>query len=169
MRRLLLNLAFVAVPLDSRGAQRRYSTLRHFSEVRDRHLLTVELKLLGASSLLGLAQIIAASHAASLQRGYRWTGSARDEPVPPLTGIAGRLQRSQVNFLESFPLFAALLLADHLAGRNGALTLWGAHLYFWGRLAYVPLYVSGIPIIRSLAWNVAAVGILLLAVALFAG
>jgi hypothetical protein len=46
------------------------------------------------SVVLGLVQIVLASHAASLQRGYLWTAGSRDETVPPLTGIAGRLERA---------------------------------------------------------------------------
>ena len=53
--------------------------------------MTFELKILALSVVLGLVQIVLASHAASLQRGYLWTAGSRDEAVPPLTGIAGRL------------------------------------------------------------------------------
>ena len=67
--------------------------------------MTVELKMLTLSVVLGIVQIVAASHAASLQRGYQWTASSRDEKVPPLQGVAGRLDRALRNFLETFPLF----------------------------------------------------------------
>ena len=117
--------------------------------------------------VLGLVQIVAASHAASLQRGYRWTAGPRDEPTPPLRGVAGRLDRALRNFLETFPLFAAVVLAAHVSETHNALTEWGARLYLWGRVAYVPLYVAGIPLVRSLVWNVATVGIMLFVVALF--
>jgi uncharacterized MAPEG superfamily protein len=120
--------------------------------------MTIELTMLALSVGLGLVHIVAASHSASLQRGYRWTASSRDEPVEPLHGIAGRLDRALKNYLETFPLFAALVLAAHVAGRHDALTEWGAHLYFWGRAAYLPIYAAGIPLVRSLVWNVAAVG-----------
>ena len=122
--------------------------------------------MLALAVVLGLVQIVAASHAASLQRGYRWTASPRDEPTPPLRGVAGRLDRALRNFLETFPLFAAVVLAAHVSDTHNALTQWGARLYLWGRLAYVPLYAAGVPIIRSLVWNVATVGIMLLLVAL---
>ena len=65
--------------------------------------------------VLGFVHIVAALHAASLQRGYRWAASARDHVVAPLTGVAGRLDRALRNFSETFPLFAALLLAAHRA------------------------------------------------------
>jgi uncharacterized MAPEG superfamily protein len=56
--------------------------------------MTIELWMLAGAVLLGLLQIIACSHSASLQRGYRWSASARDAAVPPLTGVAGRLERA---------------------------------------------------------------------------
>ena len=62
-----------------------------------------ELAMLVASCVLCLVQIVISSHAASLQRGYRWTASSRDAEVPPLTGVAGRLERALRNFLETFP------------------------------------------------------------------
>jgi uncharacterized MAPEG superfamily protein len=89
--------------------------------------------------------------------------------MEPLHGVAGRLDRSLRNFLETFPLFAAAVLATTAVGRHNALTEWGAQLYFWGRVAYLPLYAAGIPLVRSLVWNIAAAGILLLLVALFRG
>lgn len=128
--------------------------------------MTIELTMLALSVVLGLAQILAAAHASSRQRGYRWNAGPRDEVLPPLTGVAGRLKRAQRNFLETFPFFAALVLAAHLAGRHDWLTQWGAQLYFWARLVYVFLYAGGIPYIRSLVWNVATAGIILILIAL---
>ena len=124
---------------------------------------------LGVVAGSGPDQIVAASHAASFQRGYRWTSGPRDEPTPPLRGVAGRLDRALRNFLETFPLFAAAVLVAHVSETHNALTEWGARLYLWGRVAYVPLYVAGIPLVRSLVWNVATVGIMLFVVALLLG
>ena len=44
---------------------------------------------------------------------------------------------------------------------------WGVYLYLAGRLAYLPLYAFGVPLVRSLAWNVATLGIVLACVAPF--
>ena len=129
--------------------------------------MTAELKMLILSVVLGIVQIVAASHAASLQRGYRWTASPRDEKAPPLRGVAGRLDRALRNFVETFPLIAAVVLVAHVSDTHNALTVLGAQLYFWGRLAYVLLYAAGVPVIRSLVWNVATLGILLFVAALF--
>ena len=86
--------------------------------------------MLTFSVVLGLVQIVAASHTASLQRGYRWSASSRDEDVPALRGVAGRLDRALSNFMETFPLFAAVVLAAHVSDTHNALTEWGARLYF---------------------------------------
>jgi len=129
--------------------------------------LNLEIRILAWTVVLGFVHIVAASHAASLQRGYRWTASARDHELAPLTGVAGRLGRALRNFSETFPLFAALLLAAQAIGRHSWLTEAGAILYFVARLAYLPLYAFGVPLVRSLVWNVAALGMALLLVALF--
>lgn len=129
-------------------------------------MVPFEFRMLGLSVALGLIHIVAASHSASLQRGYRWTASARDEVRAPLVGVAGRLARALDNFGETFPLFAALAVAVVVAGNSGALSRWGAGLYVAGRVAYLPLYVLGVPLVRSLVWNVAALGIGVLLVAL---
>jgi uncharacterized MAPEG superfamily protein len=131
--------------------------------------VTVELRMLTLSVVLGIVQIVAASHAASLQRGYRWTASPRDEKVEPLHGVAGRLDRALRNFVETFALFAAAVLAAHLTDTHDALTEWGARLYFWGRVAYVLLYAAGVPLIRSVVWNVATIGIMPVVAALLLG
>jgi uncharacterized MAPEG superfamily protein len=120
--------------------------------------------MLGFSCVLGIVQILLASHSASFQRGYRWTASSREGLVPPLTGIANCFDRALRNFLETFPIFAAIVLATELTGRQGPITFWGVHLYFWARLAYVPLY--GVPVVRSVFWNIATSGILMLLAAL---
>jgi len=128
--------------------------------------MTLELKMLALSIVLGLVQIVLASHAASLQRGYVWTAGSRDEAVPKLTGVAGRLERALQNFVETFPLFAAAVLTAHVAGRHSWMTEWGVQFYFWGRVTYLGLYAAGVFLLRSLVWNVAALGIVLVLLSL---
>jgi uncharacterized MAPEG superfamily protein len=132
----------------------------------DQEAMTLELKMLALSIVLGLVQIVLASHSASLQRGYVWTASSRGENLPGLTGVAGRLQRALNNFVETFPLFAAAVLVAHVAVSNSLMTKFGVLLYFWGRVAYVVLYAADVFLWRSLVWNVAVVGIALVLLSL---
>ena len=127
--------------------------------------MTIELKMLAWSVVLGLVQILLSAHSASLQVGYRYTATAR-EARPPLTGVAGRLERALRNFLETFPLFAAAVLLVHVTGRGGSLSEIGAAMYLAARIVYVPLYAAAVPLVRSLVWNVATIGIVLILLAL---
>ncbi len=129
--------------------------------------MTTELYFLAASVILGLVHLVADSHLISFQYGYRWTASTRETPVPPLRGVANRIDQAYTNFMETFPFFAALLLAAHFVGRHNALTLWGAQLYFWGRLGYVLAAAAGFSVLRSaLFFNAATAGIVLFLIAL---
>ena len=121
--------------------------------------MTLELKMLALSIILALVQIVLASHAASLQRGYVWTASSRDEAAPALIGVAGRLARALQNFVETFPLFASAVLIAHVANTNSWMTEWGVQLYFGARVAYLAVYAAGVFLLRSLVWNVATLGI----------
>jgi uncharacterized MAPEG superfamily protein len=130
--------------------------------------MPVELIGLVASVALGIVHIVLASHSASLQRSYRWTAGARDAEMPPLRGVAGRLSRASANYLETFPYFGLLALAVYAAGAGSATSTWGVWLYLLGRALYLPLYAFGVILVRSIAWNVATLGIGLLGWALVA-
>ncbi|MGI8431464.1 MAG: MAPEG family protein [Chthoniobacterales bacterium] len=129
--------------------------------------MTTELRFLAASIILGLIHLIGDSHLISFQYGYRWTASTREQPVPSLRGVANRVDQAYTNFMETFPYFAALVLAAHVTDHDGALTLWGANLYFWGRLGYLLAASLGYGMIRSLlCFNSALTGIALFLIAL---
>src|SRR5258707_6443280 len=80
--------------------------------------------------------------------------------------VAGRLERALQNFVETFPLFAAAVLRVHVTATHSWMTEWGVQLYFWARVAYLALYAAGVFLLRSLAWNVAALGIVMVLLSL---
>lgn len=124
--------------------------------------MSIELRMLGWSVCLGLLYIVIAASLASQQRGLKWNVSNRDGEPKLLTGAAARADRARWNFLETFPLFAAAVLAVLLQASNTARTALGAELYFWARLVYLPVYVIGIPYLRTLVWAVSIMGLLML-------
>jgi uncharacterized MAPEG superfamily protein len=128
--------------------------------------MTVELEMLALSIVLGLVHVILNASSATKVYGLDWNVGPRDTPMPPLVGVAGRLQRAVHNFTQTFAFFAAAVLAADALNRHNALTHIGVHLYFWGRVAYLPLYAYGIPKIRTVAWSVATLGIVLILIAL---
>jgi uncharacterized MAPEG superfamily protein len=81
--------------------------------------------------------------------------------------VASRVDQAYTNFMETFPLFAAVVLAAHFAGRHGLLTHLGVQLYFWGRLGYVLAAAAGFGLVRSvLFFNTALAGIVLFLIAI---
>ncbi|MDX1650323.1 MAG: MAPEG family protein [Myxococcota bacterium] len=120
--------------------------------------MTFELWILFAATLLGLVHIAAASFTFKAQVGNAYTVGPRDEARAP-TGVAGRLDRALRNFLETFPLFAVLVLLVHVSGRAGAASQWGAALYLGGRVLFLPLYALGVPWLRTFSWNLATLGL----------
>jgi uncharacterized MAPEG superfamily protein len=129
--------------------------------------MTPELLMVALSVVLGFVHISASALATTAQYGSTWNVGSRDAQMPPLNALAGRLQRASHNFLETFPLFAALVLIADAVNRHGPLTVWGSELYFVCRVIYLPLYAAGIPVARSVVWTAASLGIFMVLVALF--
>lgn len=129
--------------------------------------MSIELTMLAWTLVLAIVQVFLAVTMRTRQLGPKWNRGARDEPLPPPDLVTGRLERAQRNLYETLPLFAAAVLIAHVAGRENALSAIGVQLYFWGRVAYVPLYASGIPVVRSLVWGVAFIGLVLVLLAGF--
>lgn len=123
------------------------------------------LWLLAGAVLWGLVQLFWSSTVARRQQGFDWGMGPRDE-ARPLGGLAARLDRAYRNYLETFPFFAALLLAAMAAGKLSALCAWGAGLYLAARLVYTPLYALGVPVLRTVIWCIAILGLVLMLAAL---
>ncbi|HLH94311.1 MAG TPA: MAPEG family protein [Xanthobacteraceae bacterium] len=129
--------------------------------------MTPELLMLALSVVLGFVHIIVSACATTRQYGSRWNLSARDAPMPPLDVVAGRLQRALHNFLETFPLFAVAVLIADAINRHGWLSLWGSQIYFYARVIYLPVYAAGLPVVRTIVWSVATLGIVMVLIDVF--
>lgn len=123
--------------------------------------MSVEAWALFGAMILGLVHMTAASFSFKAQVGNAYTVGARDEDLRP-GGVAGRLDRAQRNFLETFPIFvAAVLLLEVLERTGGGLSVWGSAIYLAGRVLFLPLYAAGVPWIRTFSWNFATLGLVL--------
>lgn len=91
-------------------------------------------------------------------------GYVENPPEPPKW--AQRSQRAHLNLLENLPVFAALVLVAQLTNSFDTLTAVGAALFFWGRIAHALIFIAGIPFLRTLAFTVAWVGLVLIFYAL---
>jgi uncharacterized MAPEG superfamily protein len=122
---------------------------------------SAEMFYLALSVVLLLVHLSVQSFTFKEQVGNRYTVSARDEGLQP-TGVAGRAARAYANFRETFPAFAALALAIELLGAGDGWTGFGAALYFWSRVAYLPAYLAGVVWVRSFIWCSSAIGLVIM-------
>ncbi len=116
--------------------------------------------------IIGMLHLGVAAQMAQKYRTPDWGFGPRDTPMPP-QGTAARIDRAYRNFMETFPLFAAALIAVVLQNKSGGLSHWGALLYVVARIVYIPLYAFGVKYVRTLVWFIGTVGIIVLIVAAF--
>ena len=123
--------------------------------------MTTELWLLfGSLPLYGL-YLGAQSLIFRWRYGVMYAASARDDAGPE-GELLGRAERALRNFQETWPVFIVLMLIAHLALSGDALVFWGALVWFAARIVYLPLYLFGVFMIRSVVWNVALAGLLMM-------
>jgi uncharacterized MAPEG superfamily protein len=123
--------------------------------------LPIELTILAFSVLLLFVHIGLQGMLATRERGSAWNAGPRDGEMPPLGPLAGRAERALSNFNETYPAFIAAVLTVVVAGRTGGWSELGVWLWLIARIAYIPLYLGGVPYIRSLLWLVSVAGIVL--------
>ena len=128
-----------------------------------------ELVIVALGCVLAFVHIFAAIGAKTKQYGKQWNMSARDGDMPPLDDVPARLERAQANYLETFPIAVALLLAIVVADRSGTVSAIGSALWLGARIVYLPLYWTGVPKIRTYVFMVSLIGLLMLLGALLAG
>ena len=122
---------------------------------------SIEIQMLCWSLALGLIQLVIATSLATKDQGLAYNISARDVPPPPVSALTARFQRAFGNFRETFVYFAVSVILVTLLNKTNAHTALGAQLYFWARVAYVPVYAAGIPLLRTAVWTVSIIGLVM--------
>ena len=102
--------------------------------------MTIELKMLLWSALLAFAQNLMPFLGNVYYNGLAWAFHAR------------------TNMLENLIVFAILVIVAELAGISTPMTVLGAQIFFYARVAHAICYLVGIPYARTLAWVASVVG-----------
>ena len=127
--------------------------------------MSPDLYYLLMSTILCFMQMLVAATGANTQVGLPTLAGNRED-LPDMVGWAGRARRAHLNMIENLVLFAALVLITAISGKANATTAMGAMIFFWARLAYAVIYLIGIPWLRTLAWFVSVIGMVMIAWAL---
>jgi uncharacterized MAPEG superfamily protein len=121
----------------------------------------MEIKMLVWSAALAFVQVVVAVIGAHLQVGLPMLVGNRDN-MPEITGWAGRASRAHHNMTANLLLFAILVLVAQVTSKLDATTALAAQLFFWARLAYAIIYIVGLPWLRTAAWAVSVVGMVMI-------
>ena len=93
-------------------------------------------------------------------------GMGSRDDTPSLTVRGSRAERALNNLKESMPIFLTLAVLAIVLEKDSGLALTSAAAFFVARVIYVPLYVKGIPFLRSGVWIVAFFSLFVMAFSL---
>lgn len=98
-------------------------------------LLTILVQVLAAGQKLELSQL-----------------AGNRESLPSLTGLAGRMDKAQMNSVIAMALFAPAILILELRGEIPPIAHTLAWIFLIARIAYVAVFALGIPWVRTIVW-----------------
>ncbi|NNE51935.1 MAG: hypothetical protein HKN30_05980 [Sulfitobacter sp.] len=123
--------------------------------------MTPELTYLLWAVILLILHVIVQATFSDLSKGLGWALGPQDEERDQNL-VAGRIERALANYLETLPAFVALALMLAVTESSNGTSAFGAALWFWARIAYIPAYASGIPLVRSVIWFASLAGLVMM-------
>ena len=123
--------------------------------------MPAELTVLGYAALLQFVQFVLMAVPVSAQLGIAYTGGNRDEQKQAW-GVPGRLKRALDNHFEGLVMFTIAVVVVVLGEASTPTTETAAWTYLVARILYVPAYVSGVFLVRSLIWSVGFIATLVM-------
>jgi uncharacterized MAPEG superfamily protein len=128
--------------------------------------MPVELTMLALSVALLLVLVLIQSTAGAQAQGLMKMAGPRDDLGPPSVWQA-RTKRCVDNHREGLILFAPLVLIAAQLDVSNWMTIWGAQLFFYSRVAHAIVYLAGLPVIRPVFWTIGIIGTAMILLALF--
>lgn len=92
-----------------------------------------------------------------------WGIVSNRDNLPEMSVVVGRLDRAKNNLLEALPIFLTLALLALVKGGDTSKVAHAASIFLISRVVYVPAYVSGVLILRSLVWLVGVASLVMMA------
>lgn len=128
--------------------------------------MSIELTMLALSVALLFVLVLIQANAGVMAQGL-WPMAGPRDNLGPQTKWQARTLRCVDNHREGLMMFAPLVLIAADVGVSNTLTVWGAQLFFYSRVAHAVVYLAGIPYIRPLFWTIGLVGTVMVFLALF--
>ena len=128
--------------------------------------MSIELTMLALSVALLFVLVLIQSAAGAQAQGV-WTMAGPRDNLGPPTAWQARTKRCVDNHREGLILFAPLALIAAHQDISTTMTVLGAQLFFYSRVAHAVVYLAGLPYIRPLFWAVGIVGTIMMLLAIF--
>jgi uncharacterized MAPEG superfamily protein len=116
--------------------------------------MTTDLRYLTYTAFLTAALWLPYVIAQSITNGLLRPANYRDPTPRPIPLWGQRANRAQVNAVEAFAPFAALVIVVHLTGKANATTAFCTMLFFWMRLVHAVVYLLAIPYVRTIVFTI---------------
>ena len=117
-----------------------------------------------AAAILTWLMIITASMLRT--RGNLAAAMGNRDALPPASPLAERADRAAKNMLENLVLFGVIVLAVAGGGHSPARALLGAEIFVAARIVYWPIYLAGIPGLRTAVYAVSMLGLVMIGTSL---
>lgn len=128
--------------------------------------MSIELTMLALSVALLFVLVLIQAMAGTQAQGLGPMAGNRDNLGAPSAWQA-RTKRLVDNHREGLILFAPLVLIAAQQGISTELSVLGAQLFFYSRVAHAVVYLAGLPWIRPAFWAVGIAGTIMIFLALF--
>ena len=122
-----------------------------------------ELVCLEISAALWMVHVLIQGGIANAVFPLGYLATARDKGEKSDNVYYGRATRALANYVENYAAFVALDLGLIVSGHAGG---YGAAVWVVARAVYIPLYLFGVPFVRTLAWGASLVGLIMMLVRL---
>lgn len=119
--------------------------------------MTPELMYLLWSVILAFVFIMIPAGMGIRENGGPAQAGPRDD-LPEPSVLRKRAMRLSTNMLENMIMFAPLVLIANAADVSNSMTIMGAQIFFFARVAHGIIYLAGWPWIRPVVWLVGVIG-----------
>lgn len=123
--------------------------------------MPIEIRMLAYSATLCVLLAVPYTIGLILERGLPTVAGNREDFADG-AGWIGRSQRAHRNLVENLVPFTALLLAVVVTNKLDPTTALAARLFFYARLGHAVVYLIGIPWLRTLAFALGVVAMVML-------
>ncbi|MEL7199583.1 MAG: MAPEG family protein [Pseudomonadota bacterium] len=130
--------------------------------------MSIEIWSIAALSLMMMALTLGQGTLVPLIQGLGWGMGSRDQ-MPDKTVLQARLDRTVANQIEAMAIYIPLMGLVIALDKTNSLTSIGAWCVITGRTAFIPLYLSGVFALRTVAFFIALAGSVIAGWTLIAG